>query len=134
VGLIYLDSCLVIYLAENHPSCAEKVRRALNRAESAQFAVSPLVKLECLVDPIKRADSVLERVFRELFDLLVPLEMPEQVYLQAASLRARSGLKTPDSLHLACAQHHRCDALWTNDDRLTRVSRGLARNILSKSA
>jgi uncharacterized protein len=134
VGLIYLDSCLVIYLAENHPSWAERVRRALSRAGGVQFAISPLVKLECLVDPIKRADSVLERVFSELFDLLVPLAMPEEVYLQAANLRARSGLKTPDALHLACAQHHRCEALWTNDDRLTRVSRGLARNILSKSA
>jgi uncharacterized protein len=134
VGLIYLDSCLVIYLAENHPCWAARVRRAMSRADGAAFAISPLVKLECLVDPIKRADSVLERVFNELFDLIVPLAMPQEVYLQAANLRARRGLKIPDALHLACAQLHRCEALWTNDDRLTRVSRGLARNILSKSA
>jgi hypothetical protein len=27
-------------------------------------------------------------------------------------------------------QYHRCGALWTNDDRLTQASHGLARNIL----
>ena len=52
------------------------------------------------------------------------------IYLEAAELRARFGLRTPDALHLACAQHHRCDALWTNDGRFGRASGGLARNVL----
>jgi uncharacterized protein len=56
--------------------------------------------------------------------------MPEPVYLQAAQLRAHFNLRTPDALHLSCAQHHRCEALWTNDDRLNQASHGLARNIL----
>ena len=56
--------------------------------------------------------------------------MPEPVYPQAAMLRARFSLKTPDALHLACAQHHRCMALWTNDNRLAQASHGLPRNIL----
>jgi predicted nucleic acid-binding protein len=59
--------------------------------------------------------------------------MPDEVYFEAAQLRARFGLKTPDALHLATAQHHRCDALWTNDDRLAQVSHGLARNILGEA-
>ena len=134
MGLIYLDSCLLIYLAENHPSWSERLMRAMARAANAEFVISPLVKLECLVDPIKRGDLVLERAFHDLFDLMLPLTMPEEVYLQAARLRARSSMKTPDALHLACAQHHRCDALWTNDDRLTRTSRGLARNVFSRAA
>jgi len=89
------------------------------------------VKCECFVGPIKRGDAALRRVYVDLFDEFVLLDMPEIVFLQAAELRAHFGLKTPDALHLACAQHHRCDALWTNDDRLARASRGLARNILA---
>ena len=58
------------------------------------------------------------------------LPVTETVFLLAAQLRARFGLKTPDALHLACAQYHRCDALWTNDDRLTLAGHGLAVNIL----
>jgi uncharacterized protein len=129
VGLIYLDSCLVIYLAERHQRFGERVAKAIAQADQTPFAISPLVKCECLVGPIKRGDPVLQRAYFELFDLFVPILMPDPVYLQAAELRARFGLRTPDALHLSCAQHHRCDSLWTNDDRLTKGSHGLARNI-----
>jgi len=79
---------------------------------------------------VKRGEPVLERAYTELFGVFVSLVMPEQVYFQAAQLRARFALRTPDALHLACAQHHRCEALWTNDDRLAQASHGLARNVL----
>jgi predicted nucleic acid-binding protein len=80
---------------------------------------------------MRRGDPVLQRSYTDLFELLAPLDMPEPIDLQAARLSARFGLKTPDALHLACAQHHHCDALWTNDDRLTQASQGLARRILT---
>jgi predicted nucleic acid-binding protein len=127
--LIYLDACLLIYLVEHHPRWGEPVATAMARSGEARFGISPLVKCECLVGPLKRGDPVLQRAYTDLFGLLVPLDMPEQVYLQAAQLRACFGLKTPDALHLACAQHHRCDTLWTNDDRLAQASQGLALRI-----
>lgn len=130
MGLIYLDACLVIYLAERHGRWARLVSDAMNELPDVDFVISPLVKLECLVVPIRRGDLVVQRAFADVFEVFVTLPMPEQVYLQAAQLRARFGLKTPDALHLACAQHHRCDALWTNDDRLAQASHGLARRIL----
>jgi predicted nucleic acid-binding protein len=130
VGLIYLDSCLVIYLVERHAQWGRPIADAIAAAPDMRLGVSPLVKCECLVGPIKRGDLVLRRAYDEVFSLFATLAMPEAVYLQAAELRARFGVKTPDALHLACAQHHGCDALWTNDDRLTEVSFGLARNVL----
>src|SRR5207302_1299580 len=99
---------------------------AMQRVTETPFGISPLVKCECLVGPIKRGDPVLQRAYADMFELFVALAMPEPVFLQAAQLRGRFGLKTPDALHLACAQYHRCDALWTNDDRLTQASHGLA--------
>jgi uncharacterized protein len=72
-------------------------------------------------------------IFDAVFGEFATLDMPEAVYLRAAELRGRFGLKLPDALHLACAQHHGCDELWTNDDRLSRVSLGMARNILVSS-
>ena len=131
MGLIYLDACIMIYLVEKHLRWGGTVRAAM-AASDTKFGVSPLVKCECLVGPIKRNDPILQSTYEELFATLISLEMTEIVYLQAAVLCARFGLKTPDALHLACAQHHRCEALWTNDDRLTRASRGLAQNILAK--
>lgn len=126
MGLIYLDTCLVIYLVEHHPRWSARVAAAVAGARSARFAISPLVKMECLAGPARRGDPVLQREYAEAFALFVPLSLPEQVFLQAAKLRAHFDLKTPDALHLACAQHHRCDALWTNDHRLAKASHGLA--------
>ena len=76
-------------------------------------------------------EPVVQSAYTGLFDLLVAPDMPETVYLRAAELRARFDLKTPDALHPACAQHHGCDALWTNDDRLAQASHGLARCVLA---
>lgn len=130
MGLIYLDTCLLIYLVEDRAGRGNSVSGAMRKSPDAQFGISPLVKCECLVVPIRRGDLVLQKAYDELFERLIPLQMPEQVFLQAAQLRARFGLKTPDALHLSCAQHHRCDALWTNDNRLARPAHGLAHNIL----
>lgn len=131
MGLIYLDACLLIYLVEHHPRWGESVATAMAQSDEVRFGVSPLVKCECLVGPLKRSDPVLQLAYTDLFALLVPLDMPEPVYLQAAQLRASFGLTTPDALHLACAYHHRCDALWMNYDRLAMASQRLALRILA---
>jgi len=68
VGLIYLDACLLIYLIERHARGGGPVADAMARAGEARFGISPLVKCECLVGPIKRADPVLERAYTELFE------------------------------------------------------------------
>jgi predicted nucleic acid-binding protein len=129
VGLIYLDACLVIYLAEEVPHWSRRITRAVTTTRGVRFVISPLVKMECLVGCIQRADPILEEKYAVLFESFRMVPMPESVFLKAAHLRAFSRLKTPDALHVACAQHHRCDALWTNDDRLARTSRGLARKV-----
>ena len=76
--------------------------------------------------PMKSGDRALRLRYEHALSLLRWLDMPQAVYDGAAELRARYGLRTPDALHLACAQHHGCRALWTNDDRLARASHGLA--------
>jgi predicted nucleic acid-binding protein len=124
--MIYLDACLLIYLVEHHPVWTEPVSAAMAHMPETPFAISPLVKCECLVGAFRQENQALRRAYTDLFRVLITLEMPEQVYMQAARLRASFGVKMPDALHLACAQHHECEALWTNDERLMRASGGLA--------
>jgi predicted nucleic acid-binding protein len=131
VGLIYLDTCLLIYIVERHPLFGQRIIASMASAAESQFAISALVKCECLVQPFRRDDLGLEKLYRTTFSRFVSLDMPEPVYLRAAQLRAEAGLKTPDALHLACAQHHRCDALWTNDSRVHKVAGEFARNVLA---
>lgn len=133
MGLIYLDACLLIYAIEEHTVWADDVRAAMKNESNARFAISPLIKMECLVKPMKTGDMAMQRRYEAGLNQFVQLPMTETIFLQAAMLRARFGLKTPDALHLACAQHNGCTALWTNDDRLTQAGHGLARNICNRS-
>ena len=75
------------------------------------------------------SDLPLERAYEAFLGQFVTLEMPEPVFLDAARLRARFGLKMPDALHLACAQRHGCGAFWTNDTRLSAAAGALVRTL-----
>lgn len=131
MALIYIDSCLLIYAFESDPIFGDRTRRALATQPSECFAISPLVKFECLVAPMRSGNLVLQRYYEEGFGQFLSLGMPDEVFLLGAALRARFGLKTPDALHLATAQYHRCEALWTNDTRLHAAAQGLAHDILA---
>lgn len=131
MGLIYLDSCIVVYAFEQHPQHAARLLERLDTRPAHGFAISPLVKLECLVRPIRDGNLVLQRHYEQHLQRLTRLGLGEEVFVQAAQLRARFGLKIPDALHLACAQQHGCEALWTNDERLSSAAHGLALNVLA---
>jgi predicted nucleic acid-binding protein len=128
--VIYLDSCLVIYAVEDTGARGDAVRRLLARDEV--FAVSPLVRLECLVAPMRRGDLDIEDRYRAVLDMFRQVDLDLAVFERGARLRASTGMKTPDALHVAAAQLHGCDALWTNDDRLTAASRGFAVGVLGR--
>ena len=125
MGLIYLDSCMLIYAVEDQGRRGETVRRHLSSSRN-RVAISPLVVLECMVGPLKRDDLALRDQYANAIARceLLSLGLPE--FLRAAELRARHALRTADALHLAAAQLHGCDDLWTNDSRLAAASSGLA--------
>jgi uncharacterized protein len=129
MGLIYLDTCILIYLVEDHYRYTSIARRAMEIADrnSDRMAFSALVELEALVVPLRRADKTLVANYNAVFRQLSRIELTDIVYRRAAALRAAHRLKTPDALHLACALHHGCTALWTNDTRLHGASGGIAR-------
>lgn len=130
MGLIYVDACLLICAFEDHPHHGTRVRARMAMA-ARQLAISPLVRMECLVGPMRTGNLVLQRHYEEGLQHLHLLPLPEAVFAQATVLRARFGLKTADALHLAAAQFHRCEGLWTNDDRLAQAAHGLAVNVLA---
>ena len=120
--MIYLDSCIVIYLVEKHPIFYKTVEQRFRENVAEGFAISPLVILECTVGPLKRGDEVLERRFEQFFATVTHLNLDEAVFRKAAQKRAQFGVKTPDALHLAVAEHYGCLQVWTNDDRLAKVT------------
>ncbi|MBK5276778.1 MAG: PIN domain-containing protein [Desulfuromonadales bacterium] len=130
--MIYLDTCIVIYLVEHHPGHFLKLKSLLSGITAT--AISPLVEMEALIHPLRNKDLRLMEAYQSFFDCCTVLDMPKEVYRQAAIIRAEHPIKTPDALHVATANWHGCLSLWTNDDRLTRVAPTITRNILSATS
>ncbi len=129
--MIYIDSCIIIYALENRERLSQRARAAIHGHTEESLVISPLVKLECLVKPIREGNLELREIYEHFFLGFEILTITEDVFIRAAELRALYRLKTPDALHLAAAQIHRCDGFWTNDNRLELASHGLASAILA---
>ncbi|RNE62297.1 PIN domain-containing protein [Cryobacterium tepidiphilum] len=86
--------------------------------------------MECLVAPLREENLSLHDHYLRVLGQFARLALHEEHFVRAAELRAAHGLKTPDALHLAAAQLHGCDELWTNDSRLASASHGLAVNLI----
>ena len=114
--MIYLDSCLVIYVVETDGPAATSVITALSESDE-QVAISPLVMMECLVHPIRVGDTRLRASFETFFASVQLVPLTADVFRAAAVIRAETALRMPDALHLAAARGAGCSALWTNDRR-----------------
>lgn len=129
MGVIYLDACLLIYLVEDRQGQGAAVADRMRSSIGDKFAISGLVRLECLVKPLRDGDVLMQRRYESVLNNFIVLPIDLSGFDLAANLRARFGLRTPDALHLACAQSHQCKAFWTNDQRLHRASHGLSQAI-----
>ena len=131
---VYLDACIVIYLMENAASFSEKARRFLARNGDAVLCISPLVRMEVLIKPLRESATILVADYEEFLAAQNWLFINDSTFNLALQLRAQHGLKTPDALHLATALQHGCNEFWTNDDRLNEVAEKMAINVLSQAA
>jgi hypothetical protein len=56
-------------------------------------------------------DMMLQQHYETALNQFVGVEMGYPVFVPAAQLGAHFALKTPNALHLACAQHYDCAEL-----------------------
>lgn len=127
MAMVYLDSCVILYALNEDPKFGPPARAALAelRQQHLQPVISALVRLECLVQPMAKADS--ERLHRThcFLQLFPVLAIQDSTFELATELRARHRLRTPDALHLATALSHGCQSLITNDQRLSQAAGNL---------
>ena len=125
MGVIYLDACLVIYLTEEHARWGGPVADAMRRAGQARFAISPLVKCECLVAPISVAIRSWSAPISSCSGFSCHWPCPSRCTCKPHScVRALLfGHPTPSTwLALSTIAARRCG--------LAQASHGLARNVL----
>lgn len=129
---VYLDSCLVIYLVEEHSIFAPLLENYIFAQPDLIFVVSALSEMECFVMPFRKNNQLLIDKFCDWFKQAESVVLGKEVFRQASHLRADfPSLKTPDAIHLATTLHYDCDEFWTNDNRLDKVALGLVKNVLT---
>ncbi len=127
---IYLDSCILIYRLDGPAEFADPIVAAIRAVGGAAFCVSNLVRLECLVGPIRQNDADKRTAFEAHFRKMTRLKLTRSVFDLAAELRAYYRLKTPDAIHAATAITHGCDEFWTNDRRLAAIEERIKTRVL----
>jgi predicted nucleic acid-binding protein len=120
--MVFLDANPVIYHVEQPATWGPKASARITALIVAGelLAVTDLVRMECLVGPLKKGDATLLKDFRTFFqspDVRV-LSITAAVADRAALIRATHGFKPLDALHLAAAVEHGCTRFLTNDGGL----------------
>src|SRR5690349_3527819 len=122
-----MDTPPVIYFVEANPQYDALVTEIFQRGAHGRIRLctSVITLTEVLVQPIRRGNARLEREYRDLLINSADFEtFPINSVLaeDAAELRARYNLRTPDALQIAVALEAGCEAFLTNDNQLSRVT------------
>ncbi|HPD30955.1 MAG TPA: PIN domain-containing protein [Phycisphaerae bacterium] len=96
-------------------------------------ATSELTLAEVLVKPKQDKNAALVNEYCDFLEPSAALTLApitQAILIEAAEIRAATGLKLPDAIHVATALAMQCDTLLTND-RAIRATRGISVRLLS---
>lgn len=121
-----LDTGPLIYYIEEHPTFLTKVRPFFEAAERNEFRIvtSFITLIEVLVHPLRVGRPELAEDYRNILlqsPVLTAIPIDEEISEEAARLRARHNLRTPDAIQLATAIHSGASWFLTSDTDLARV-------------
>jgi predicted nucleic acid-binding protein len=122
-----LDTAPFIYFLERNPAYVDLVREVVRRVSTGALKghTSVITLTEVLVRPLRVGNTALAQRYRRFLSRSRNLSLEpitSTVAEQAADLRARYGLRTPDALQIAAALGSGCAAFLTNDGQLKRVA------------
>ena len=120
---VYLDTNVLIYLIENHPSYRDKIVALIAELDelNCEIITSELTLAECLVKPFAQNDKQSQDIYIASIkssEFLTVKPVTRKVITEAARLRAAFKNKLPDSIHLATAFGTGCDTFIGNDKKI----------------
>lgn len=125
-GAVAPDTAIFIYFIEEETRFLPHILPLFEEADKGkrELVTSALTLLEVLVAPYRAGNHELA----ERYELLLTrsrgirmVELTREQLRAAAQLRAATGAKTPDALHLVSALTTGCKTFLTNGRRLPRV-------------
>ena len=122
-----VDTPAFIYYIEEDPLRIQVLDEVYTRIDSGSIhaVTSTLTLAEVLPHPIKTGNRLLAETYRERIlraANVTSFPVTSSVAETAAELRAKYGIRTPDSIQIARALNQNCDAFLTNDKGLKRLS------------
>jgi predicted nucleic acid-binding protein len=122
-----LDTGPLIYYIEEHPVFLTKISPFFEAAERNEFRIvtSLVTLIEVLVHPLREGRPELAKEYRNILlqsSALTAIPLDEGIAEEAAALRARHNLRTPDSIQLATAIRSGASWFLTNDAALANLS------------
>jgi len=124
---VFLDTTPLIYYIEENKRYApilNKLFLANNKGEF-MFQTSVITLLEVLVHPLRKNEFQLVEEYKNILcnsSTINILELNIEIAIKSAGLRAKYGLKTPDSIQLASAIYTSSEYFLTNDIRLKNIN------------
>ncbi|MBK8025077.1 MAG: type II toxin-antitoxin system VapC family toxin [Chloroflexi bacterium] len=127
VSRLGVETSPFIYFVEENPNYLDRVRYVFQQAASGRFMIvtSTISLTEVLVLPMQTGNSQYENAYRAMLmnsENVSTVAVSPAIAEQAAFLRAKYRLRTPDALHIATAIVSECEAILTNDLGLRRVT------------
>lgn len=125
-AIVGLDTAPLIYYVEANPAYLQRVDPffdALDRGE-LRVVTSIVTLIEATVQPMRRGDAALTSRYEDLLldtAHIETVDLTAAIAQEAARLRARHNLRTPDAIQLATVPQAGAAALLTNDVRLALI-------------
>lgn len=123
----FIDTAPLIYFIEGHSDYQDELHAIFKSCDLGQihFQTSTLTLLEVLVHPIRQNRVDLVHKYEQILTSSPNIDIFDidiQISKEAAQLRAKYNLKTPDSIQLATGIVKNASLFLTNDSDLKRVS------------
>lgn len=123
---VFLDTAPLIYYIEENQQYSSLLNKLFTANSKGKFLfqTSVITLLEVLVQPIRENELQLVEDYQNIICNSATIEIIElniEIAKKAAGLRARYGLRTPDSIQVATALNASSEFFLTNDIRLKAV-------------
>jgi len=121
--VVGLDTTPLIYFIEENPAYLSTVLPFFVAVDRGEFTVvtSMVTLLEVLVHPFRHGNTQLAQRYRDILlnaKGLTTVPLSQDIAEEAARLRARHNLRTPDAIQMATAIYNGASFFLTNDARL----------------
>jgi predicted nucleic acid-binding protein len=118
---VLIDTSIWIYHFEQHPQLAAAAGKIIESLEEGKFhgVASELTLLELTVKPLQLGRQDVADDYEVLLDYFPNFELEpisREILLEAAALRARQRLRTPDAIQIATGLRTGATLAVTNDE------------------